>query len=170
MIELLILTTLFFGPCHGYEIKKMFPGIKINNNTLYPLLKKLVTGGYVKMDLQEQINKPAKKVYDLTETGKARLFELISDFDDDDASSDDEFYIRVAFFQFLDSDIIRNILLKRKEHLNDIYSQQKLMTILECFPDKAFDILYLKNYSESKIRTEIMFVDTLMEKYNVKEN
>ena len=169
MIELLVLATLFFGPCHGYEIKKNFPGIKINNNTLYPLLQKLVKNGWVNMELQPQDNKPAKKVYHLTETGHDRLFELITDFDKNKAASIDEFFIRVAFFQFLPKDSIKQILDSRDAFLNDQVSQQKLMVILDRFPDKAYDILYMKKYASSKLFDEKQFVKTLKEKYGIED-
>ena len=167
MIELLILTTLFLGPCHGYEIKKMNPGIKINNNTLYPLLKKLVDDGSVRMDVQNQDGKPAKKVYELTEIGRDRLFELITDFDAEKAASNDEFYLRVAFFQFLPREAIEKILRSREEYLGNMSSQHKLMHVLERFPDRAYDILYMKNFSGSKAFNEMQFVKTLKEKYGI---
>ena len=169
MIELLVLTTLFFGPCHGYEIKKMHPGMKINNNTLYPLLKHMVENNYIKMDLQVQDNKPAKKVYSLTDEGEDRLFSLINDFTKEKAGSDDEFYIRVAFFQFLSPESIQRILDTRESFLDDRVSQQKLIKILELFPDKSYDILYMKNHAESNIYNEKQFVRTLKEKYGISE-
>ena len=167
MTELLILTTLFLKPCHGYEIRKMFPGMKINNNTLYPMLKKMVTSGYVRMEIQSQENKPAKKVYELTEAGKERLFELVSDFNDENVACADEFYLRVAFCQFLPKQEIERILESRIKYLNTLYNHQKLMKILELFPDDNSDILNLKHYSETKVYNEIQFVKDLKRKYDI---
>ena len=167
MIELLILSTLFFGPCHGYEIKKMSPGMKINNNTLYPLLRKLVENGSVKMDIKAQEGKPAKKVYSLTSSGQDRLFELLKDFDKEKASSNDEFYIRVAFFQFLPKEAIKSILDSRDEYLLDTVRQQKLMHILDLFPDKEQDILYMRKHSASLTQGERDLVKTLKDKYGI---
>jgi len=165
MLDFIILTTLFFGPCHGYEIKKMHPGLKINNNTLYPMLKKMVASGLISMTVQEQENKPAKKIYELTEKGKEKLFDMINDFTEEDAASDDAFHIRVAYFQFLPKESIKKILDCREEYLNKFLNNESLMVILERFPDNAYDILFMKNYFKSKLFNEKQFVQALREKY-----
>ena len=167
MLYFIVLTTLFFGPCHGYEIKKMHPGLKINNNTLYPLLKKLCQEGYITMTIQEQENKPSKKIYELTEIGKEKLFELISDFNEDSASSDDAFYLRVAYFQFLSKDTVKKILDCREAYLNRFMHQESLMKLLDKFPDNSYDLLYMKKFFTSKIFNEKQFVSTMREKYEV---
>lgn len=167
MLELLILTALFFKPCHGYEIKKMIPGFKVNNNTLYPLLKKWLDNEIISMDYQDQDGKPAKKVYSLTKKGTSMLFDMISNFDEQEIITDDAFYLRVAFFQFLPKESVKKILDTREYYLNDLEGQEKLMKILGFFPDKAYDILYLKNYFNSKLYNEKQLVKTLKEKYGI---
>ena len=167
MIELLILTRLFFGGCHGYEIKKMFPGLKINNNTIYPLLKKLVENGCVRMDVMEQDKKPAKKVYELTDKGRDRLLDLLAAFDRDKAAVPDEFYLRVAFFQFLPRETIEKILSVKEAYLDEVTERQNLMHILKFFPDKDYDILYMKNHISAGIHSERQLVQALKEKYGI---
>ena len=167
MIELLVLITLFFGPCHGYEIKKMHPGVKINNNTLYPMLSKMVDEGLVSMTLMTQENKPSKKVYSLTDKGKEALFALVTDFDDKDAASDDAFYIRVAFFQFLSKESVQSILEARETYLEHYEERQDMMKALDYFPDDSKDIGYIKDFLKVKIAKEKQFVSELKKKYHV---
>ena len=169
MIELLVLTTLFFGPCHGYEIKKMHPGVKINNNTLYPMLNKMIEKGVVSMTVQAQDNKPAKKVYSLTEKGREVLFDLVTSFTEEEASSDDAFYMRVAFFQFLPKESIKAILETREKYLEHYEERQRMMKALDYFPDNTYDIIYLKNYLGSKLFDEKHLVNTLKEKYHIED-
>ena len=167
MLELLILATLFIEPCHGYEIKKNHPGLKINNNQLYPLLKKFVEAGFVSSDIQEQDKKPSKTVYTLTDKGRERLFELLGEYNEDERKYDDSFYLRVAFFQFLPKETIRHILDTRESYLEALESQKDLMKLLEKFPDRDYDILYLKNYFNSKLFNEKLFINSLRAKYDI---
>lgn len=168
MLELAILSALYFGPCHGYEIKKLLKGMKLNNNTLYPLFKKLVENNYVTMEEIEQEGKPKRKVYTITEAGRVHLFDIIRDFSADDAASDDAFYLRLAFFQYLDKDTISKILEKRETYLEDYVNHTKLMSILRRFPDTNYDLLYLKNYADSRIFNEKQLVRSMKEKYGIK--
>lgn len=68
----------------GYDIKKALDGdissvIDIRINNLYPLLNELAEDGLVHFVRVEQTNRPSKKVYELTETGrKACLDALLS--------------------------------------------------------------------------------------------
>jgi len=167
MLELIILSDLMLGPAHGYEIKKLLSGMKVNNNTLYPLLNKLQSLGYVTVELMIQDNKPAKKVYTITDAGKDHLFELIEDFDIISASNDDAFYIRVAFFQFLPKESINRILSAREQYLADYENQAKLMHILAKFPDNSYDLLYLKNYINSRLFAERQMVNSIRQKYGI---
>ena len=167
MFELFILANLMLSPCYGYEIKKVLKGANINNNTLYPLLRALQEKGYVEMEIQIQESRPARKVYSITESGKERLFELINDFDEVKASSYDEFYIRVAFFQFLPVESIKNILDIREKALSGHSNTGRIVDFLDHFPDKSYDLLYLHNYVKSQNLQEKKFVDSLRKKYGI---
>jgi len=167
MLELVVLSTLMFGPCHGY-VFKAYKGMHINNNTIYPLLKKLTNQGYIKAELVVQEGKPAKKVYELTEAGKDRLIEMLKDFDSTKALSDDEFYLRIAYFQFLDKKSIAKIINAREEALNKIETVSVFENVLDNFPDTTYDLLFLKNFIKSQHTQEKKFLMNLRKKYNVK--
>lgn len=167
MFELTVLSTLLFGSCYGYEIKKMLKGMNVNNNTIYPMFKKLVNNGHVTVEEIAQEGKPSKKVYTITESGKERLYELIEDFDENDASVDDAFYLRLAFFQFLPKETIKKILNAREAYLQDYENRMKLMSILSRFPDNSNDLLYLKNFSASKLFNEKQMVETMKKRYGI---
>lgn len=73
-----ILGILSFGPMSGYDIKK-----KIETSTsnfwsesygqIYPILKQLVAQGLATQFVQEQVGKPNRHVYELTEIGQQEL-------------------------------------------------------------------------------------------------
>lgn len=73
-----LLGILTLGPQSGYDIKKTI-GQSIGNfwhesyGQLYPTLKELVEKGFATMKVESNQGKPDKKVYSITESGKAHL-------------------------------------------------------------------------------------------------
>lgn len=167
MLELFILANLMLGSCHGYEIKKVLSGVKVNNNTIYPLLKKMQDNGYVTMDILVQDGKPSRKVYHITDVGRKHFVQLMTDFDQDKAVVSDEFYIRVAFFQFIDKDDIKNILDSRDQALDNYAHSQRIMNFLKPFSDDNSDIAELHSFADCQASAEKHFVQSLREKYNL---
>lgn len=167
MLELMILSNLMLKPCHGYELKTKLQVLNPNNNKIYPLLKKLAAADCVTLDMQQQDNNPPRKVYSITEKGKDRLIELLSNYNTKNAFSDDEFYIRVAFFQLLDNDTIKNILETRKHALSSFGITLGIIENLQNFPDMTYDILLLQNYLSAKTQTELRFIESLKQKYGI---
>ena len=77
-LEALILGALREGPLHGYRIalairEKSEEALKMGDNQIYPTLHRLESDGLVVAEWQQQLGKPARKVYSLTETGNGRL-------------------------------------------------------------------------------------------------
>lgn len=169
MLELMILSNLMLKPCHGYELKTKLQVLNPNNNKIYPLLKKLAISDCVTLDMQQQDNKPPRKVYTITEKGKNRLIELLKNYDIKNAFSDDEFYIRVAFFQLLDIESIKDILNTRQQALTSLGITLGIIDNLNDFPDMAYDILLLQNYLSAKKQTELRFIQSLKQKYAIED-
>lgn len=164
MLELIILSTLMNGPCHGY-LFKAYRGISVNNNTIYPLLRKLADKGYIRSELVLQDDRPAKKVYEITEAGKGRLQDILEDFDSTKALSDDEFYLRVAYFHLLDSKTICKIIDARVEALDRMESVSIFEEVLSGSLDKNGDRAALKNFIHSQHTAEKEFLASLRAKY-----
>jgi DNA-binding PadR family transcriptional regulator len=123
--DILILAMLRQGPRHGYEIKKdvdkaLGGMVVLNNKTLYRALKRFEETGTVTRQVVSQIGKPDRHVYELTEGGVRVMDRLLGDFGPEQARSDAEFFTRVSFFGFLDSQSRWAILNKRLEHLRDV--------------------------------------------------
>ena len=67
-----ILTILYEGPCHGYDIISKFKeriGKEVSPSLVYPFLQQLEKKGYVKHRL-EFVGAKEKKVFGLTKKGK----------------------------------------------------------------------------------------------------
>ena len=77
--ELAILSLVAEGPCHGYQIEHviqergMREWTELGFSSIYYLLKKLEAKGLVAGGLEEAERGPARKVYTLTDAGRAEL-------------------------------------------------------------------------------------------------
>jgi DNA-binding PadR family transcriptional regulator len=103
-IEILILRSLTRHPAHGYELRKRVEavtGVVLNNNSLYPALRRFEEAGAVTRTAHEQQGRPAKLVYELTEIGHELLHDLLADLPPDAAQDDTEFMTRLGQFSFL---------------------------------------------------------------------
>jgi len=73
-----ILGLLADGPLHGYELKAVYdehvvPGAKLNFGQVYTTLDRLRRDGWVEQDVVSQQERPDKKIYALTDEGRAQL-------------------------------------------------------------------------------------------------
>ncbi|MBN2853032.1 MAG: PadR family transcriptional regulator [Clostridia bacterium] len=70
ILELLVLNMLKKSDCYGYEIvNKISITISISEGTIYPLLRRLKTDGYVTTYLSESTEGPPRKYYHLSDKG-----------------------------------------------------------------------------------------------------
>ena len=81
-IQYAILGLLSWRPSTGYDLKKIFEESPTmhwsgNNNQIYKSLVKLLDEGMVTNEVQHQEGAPSKKIYSITEEGRARLKEWV---------------------------------------------------------------------------------------------
>ena len=103
-IEVLILRHLGSRPAHGYELRKRVErtvGVRLNNNSLYPALRRFEEAGAVTRTEESQPGAPARNVYSLTATGREMLHDMVADLPAEQAGDDDEFMTRVGQFSVL---------------------------------------------------------------------
>ncbi len=84
-LEAMVLGALKDGPLHGYAIAKAIENqsgeaLKVGENQLYPTLHRLEREEFVEAEWQPQENKPPRKTYKLTETGKGKLAKFRKDW------------------------------------------------------------------------------------------
>ncbi len=121
-VDILILAHLSKGAAHGYEIKKRVEqttggGMAINNNLLYPALKRFEEMGAVAREVKRTLGRPDRHVYRLTDRGDEVLHGLLREFPADLARDEAEFITRVAFFDLLDPPARLEILCVRETAL-----------------------------------------------------
>jgi DNA-binding PadR family transcriptional regulator len=103
-IEILILRHLTLRPAHGYELRKRVEavtGVVLNNNSLYPALRRFEEAGAVTRTPHAQEGRPPRLVYELTDVGQDLLHNMLADLPPDAAQDDVEFMTRLGQFSFL---------------------------------------------------------------------
>ncbi len=104
-IEILILRRLRGGPAHGYELRQRVEettGVRLNNNSLYPALRRFEEAGAVTKTTQPQPGgRPARLVYTLTDTGRELLHDMLADLPAEHAGDEFEFITRLGQFSLI---------------------------------------------------------------------
>lgn len=129
-LDIILLGVLRAGPLHGYELKRRVqrPTLAtLSNNSLYPTLKRFEDAGVLSTIIEEQVGKPARKVYAITAAGRRRFAELISSLPPEKASNEEEFLVRLGFFHEITPQQRAAILHARK-------------TVLEAWVDKVGEL------------------------------
>lgn len=81
VLELCVLAMLNQKDCYGYElVEEISKDIVISEGTIYPLLRRLSSEGYVTTYLMESQEGPPRKYYRLTELGKKTYEELANEW------------------------------------------------------------------------------------------
>jgi len=82
VLDLCVLTILSKGDSYGYDVADtLSQKIQLSDGTVYPILRKLASDGYVSTYLKESQNGPPRKYYHLTDEGKKLLVEEKKDWD-----------------------------------------------------------------------------------------
>jgi DNA-binding PadR family transcriptional regulator len=103
-VEILILRHLTRRPAHGYELRKRVErttGFVLNNNSLYPALKRFEEAGAVTRTAQPQEGRPPRHVYTLTDLGREMLHDMLAELSPEQARDDNEFLARLGQFSLL---------------------------------------------------------------------
>ncbi len=71
VLELCVLSLLYQKDCYGYDVSEYLSRhIQIADGTVYPILRKLKSDGFVTTYLSEDSGGPPRKYYSLTKTGR----------------------------------------------------------------------------------------------------
>jgi len=135
-IHYAILGLLSWKPSSGYELKKVFEDSPYlywsgNNNQIYKSLLQLQTDGLIEYKTVHQDGAPSKKIYSLTDKGKAELKEWIIT-----SSAIPEFkkpfLIQMAWADMLSRDELNELFIryekeieKQLTHQKDLYDREK---------------------------------------------
>lgn len=81
VLELCVLAILNEKDCYGYElVNEISKNISMSEGTMYPLLRRLKSDGFVTTYLQESQEGPPRKYYKLTDLGEKTKDLLINEW------------------------------------------------------------------------------------------
>ncbi len=88
LLEICVLTAIQKEESYGYKIiSDLAPCIKISESTLYPILRRLESGGMVETR-SEIYNGRARKYFRITTLGRAKIAEFIEGLEEFEKISD----------------------------------------------------------------------------------
>ena len=161
--DILMLRVLADAERHGYEIKKqverILGGRSINNNVLYPALRKYEEQGAIeRVAAVADPGRPPRNVYRLTDTGHDLLQAMIRDADPAVLGDDNEFQTRVAFFADLGAEERLRILGVRREIL-----EARIAHLESLRPDAQAEPwgLRVMDFNVERFQQELAWLDRL---------
>jgi len=124
-----LLGILAYHPMTGYELKQFFDSSvqhvwNAELSQIYPTLKSMEAEGLVEMHVEVQDNRPNRKVYEITDAGRAELEQWVRS-PVAPASIRDAFLIKVFFGDHVSRE---DVLILLREHMEE---QQKLLAFSE---------------------------------------
>ena len=116
-----MLALLLGGPKYGYQLKReagwMMGQGDLHNNIVYPLLRRFLEEGWVSKKSVPGERGQTRQQYALTPEGRRIYFERIQQFSEDNASSEEAFFLRVGVFEALPAEPREAILSAREAFL-----------------------------------------------------
>ena len=126
MLELAILGLLLESPMHGYELRKRLTGLlgafrAFSYGSLYPALRRMQVDGLIVEDgapLGTTLRRGARRVYQLSDSGRQRFSELVADTGPQNYT-DDGFGVHLAFFNRTPAEARMRILEGRRRQVEE---------------------------------------------------
>jgi DNA-binding PadR family transcriptional regulator len=121
MNDLIVLSLLFHGPKHGYQLKReagFLLGNDMHNNLVYPLLRRFTVDGLVTRLTVPGQRGQTRQQYALTARGRRELIRRLTEYSDAEARSDQAFYTRVGMFDLVGAEARMQIVEKREAYLH----------------------------------------------------
>ena len=166
MLELAILGLLKESSMHGYNLKKRLSETlgsfwQVSYGSLYPALKRLQRQGAVEMTFPQEDVARRKNVYRITPEGEEMFRELLERAGHE-ASEDNGFSVRLAFFQYLKPETRIRLLERRRTFLEGRGSDLKrsLQTYKERIDGYT---LSLMNHQLAATDADIRWLDGLIQ-------
>jgi DNA-binding PadR family transcriptional regulator len=166
MLELAILGLLKESSMHGYNLKKRLSETlgsfwQVSYGSLYPALKRLQRQGAVEMTFPQEDVARRKNVYRITPQGEEMFRELLERAGHE-ASEDNGFSVRLAFFQYLKPETRIRLLERRRTFLEGRGSDLKrsLQTYKERIDGYT---LSLMNHQLAATEADIRWLDGLIQ-------
>ena len=166
-LDIVILANLAAGqPIHGYRIKQLVEwelggSISLNDNVLYPALRRFEKMGAIDGELVAQDSRPSRRVFRITAQGRALLRDLIADFPPQQAADEVAFHGRVTFFHLLDPETRLHILAARTAALTARLARlAEMLAATNRWPEGQYGAALL-GFMKEQVEREMAWIDDL---------
>jgi DNA-binding PadR family transcriptional regulator len=146
-VRTICLAILYEGEATGYEIRKLSVEgeysifVDASFGAIYPALQKLEADRLVTSRVEQQVRKPAKKVYAITAMGRRAFIDsLFEDLGRDEFRS--EFLLFARFAAELPRSLVEQRLHERVEHLDKLLAEMDRLTTNHTSPADQWIIRY----------------------------
>lgn len=112
-VRTLCLSILYWRDASGYEIRKLCTEggssyfVEASFGSIYPALSRLETDGLVTSQVEHQAGRPSKKIYAITEAGRAAFVDALHEPIGNDVFRS-PFLLFARFAHLLDADLVRS--------------------------------------------------------------
>ncbi len=166
-LDILILANLAGGqPVHGYRLKQLVEwelgeSISLNDNVLYPTLRRFEGMGAIEGELVPQDSRPSRRVFRITARGLALLQELLADFPPQQAADEVAFHARVTFLHLLAPQTRQQILAARTEALTARLARlTEMLGAIDQAPEWRYGAALL-GFMKDGVERELAWIDEL---------
>lgn len=165
-VKHIFLALLSKKPMHGYELKESFEEIIANQGSLnfgqvYTTLSRLERDNLVSKEEIQQIEKPDKKIYHITDKGRD---EFAKWFNNNPKWSIyfDELSFKISVFDIVDNLCSKDLLIQYKQYLLGLL--KKLMNLRESNESKNQQLILERNIL--KVEADLKWIDICIENVN----
>lgn len=157
--ELLILGLLRGQEMHGYQLNDMLARVSkyvgLKRSTIYFLLDKMTGNGWMTFTEEQEGNRPARRVYQITPEGEAAFQKLLRDNLSQHHPTQFIGDIGLAFADALSPDELRALLLKRQTAV-----QGELRALQKTTPGHpAGGLQWILQHQVRHLQTELDWID-----------
>ena len=159
--QLLLLGMLLDGKVHGYRLNEyvrhtMSLYTDIKKSTVYYTLEKLEKDGYVVQETEREGKRPERRVYQITEKGKAYFFDLLREHLKSYTRTYYADDVGIAFMDQLATAEVRQLLTEKRE---------KVQTLLQQFrehPEHGENWRYVVSHNIAHLEADLSWLGSVL--------
>ena len=159
--ELLLLGLLMDGRMHGYRLNEYISSVMglaagVKRSTAYYALGRMERGGYVTQEVEREGRRPERRVYEITEAGRAHFFAQLraqlggftQTYYSDNAG--------VAFMDHLAPAETARLLVQKRERVIDVMEQFRAL------PDRGQSWRHVVEHDVAHLEAELVWIDIVL--------
>ena len=160
--QLLLLGVLMNGKMHGYRLNEyvkhaMSFYTALKKSTAYYILDQLEKDGYISYELEREGKRPERRIYEITNDGKAHFFELLRDCLGNYTQTSFSDDIGVAFIDRLQPKEARELLINKRQKMEDQLEKYKGIE------NHGGNLQYVINHNIAHLEADISWVDEILQ-------